>query len=158
MWAEAAKARPDDVDVLSAWGAALAELKRFDEAVKALHKAVNLKPQDKNLHRQFGAIYNKSGNSDRSTDELMVYLAMENGSPVADVAAQAKAARAGSDAARTLASDGVPDQIIAWEFDKQKFETWFYWAKKRAYAFGGGTLSRRSDWSTAETAAAATRK
>ena len=158
MWAQAAKARPDDVDVLSAWGQSLVELKRCGDAVKTVHQAVLLKPQDKNLHRQFGAIYNKCGSSERSTDELMVYLAMEKGTAVADAAAHAKAARACSDAARTLASDGVPDQIIAWESEGQKLDTWFYWSKKRAYLFIGGTLSRKSDWSTAETAAAATRK
>ena len=50
-----------------------------------------------------------------------------------------------------MASDGVPDQIYQWEADNQKFETWFYWSKKRAFAFSAGTLTRKSDWSVADT-------
>lgn len=76
---------------------------------------------------------------------------MQNGQPLADPAAAAKAAREGSAAAKTLASDGSPDQVIAWTADKDSYETWFYWSKKRAYAFKAGSLVTKSDWSVADT-------
>ncbi|MEK7824115.1 MAG: tetratricopeptide repeat protein [Candidatus Eisenbacteria bacterium] len=151
QWRLAVKLRPDDVEALSSLGVVLAEQKKFDEAIRTLHGAVGLKPQDKNLHRQFGAIYTKAGNNGKATEELMVYLAMQNGQPVADPVAAAKAAREGSAAARTLASDGNPDQVISWVADQDSYETWFYWAKKRAYAFKAGSLVTKSDWSVADT-------
>ena len=79
MWAKTCQLRPEDVEALSSWAACLVELKRCPEAITTIHKAVGMKPQDKNLHRQFGAIYTKCGNNARATDELMVYLAMHNG-------------------------------------------------------------------------------
>ncbi len=152
QWAKTVKLRPDDTDALSSWGAVLVELKRCDEAVAALHKAIALKPQDKNLHRQLGAIYTKCGNNAKGTEELMIYLALSKGQPAADAAAAAKAAKQGTDAAKTLASEGVPEQVWQWEADQQKWESWFYWAKKRAYHFGAtGALSQKSDWSAAPT-------
>lgn len=155
MWAKTVELRPDDTDALSSWGASLVELKRCPEAITQVHKAVGLKPKDKNLHRQLGAIYTRCGNNARGTDEMMVYLAMQHGQPVADAASQAKAAKQGTDAAKTLASDGVPEDVIQWELDKQKVETWFYWSKNRAVAFIDGTLSRKSDWTTADAKPAA---
>jgi tetratricopeptide (TPR) repeat protein len=151
QWSKAVKLRPEDSGALSSWGTTLVELKRCPEAIQAVHKAVDLKPQEKNLHRQLGAIYTKCGNNARGTDELMIFLAMQNGQPAADAAAQAKQAKQGSDAAKTLASEGVPEQIYQWTADNQQFETWFYWSKKRAFAFNSGTLSRKSDWSAADT-------
>lgn len=151
MWRVAAKLRPEDSEILASLGAVLAEQKLFEEAIKMLHAAVNLKPQNKNLHRQFGAIYTKAGNNGKATEELMVYLAMQNGQPVADPAAAVKTARAGSAAARTLASDGSPDQLISWVADGDTYATWFYWAKQRAYTFQAGSLVTKSDWSLADT-------
>lgn len=151
QWRLAVKLRPDDDQALASLGAVLAEQKKYEEAIRTLHAAVGLKPQNKVLHRQFGAIYTKAGNNGKATEELMVYLAMQNGQPLADPAAAAKAAREGSAAAKTLASDGSPDQVIAWTADKDSYETWFYWSKKRAYAFKAGSLVTKSDWSVADT-------
>jgi tetratricopeptide (TPR) repeat protein len=151
QWRLAIKLRPEDVEGLSSLAAVLAEQKKYEEAIKIIHTAVNLKPQNKTLHRQSGAIYTKAGNNGKATEELMVYLAMQNGQPAADPVAAAKTAREGSAAARTLASDGDPEQVISWVADKDTYETWFYWAKKRAYTFKLGTLVTKSDWSTADT-------
>jgi tetratricopeptide (TPR) repeat protein len=156
QWAMAVKLRPEDADALSSWGSVLVELKRCDDAARAVHHAVVLKPQEKNLHRLLGNIYGKCGNDARGTDELIVFLAMHNGQPAADAGAAAtKGARAGSDAGKTLAAEGTPDQVIPWEADNQKFETWLYWNKKRAFTFSGGTQYRTVDWSTAYTQPAA---
>lgn len=151
QWRRAIKLRPDDVEALSSLAAVLAEQKKFDEAIKIIHTAVNLKPQNKNLHRQFGSIYTKAGNNGKATEELMVYLAMQNGQPVADPAAAAKASHEGTAAAKTLTSEGNPDQVTNWVADKDNYETWFYWAKKRAYTFKAGTLVTKSDWTVADT-------
>jgi Flp pilus assembly protein TadD len=148
-WNKTLEIRPDDPDALSSLGSCLVELKRCDDAVSALYKAVNLKPENKNLHRQLGAIYTKCGNNQKATESLMIYLAMQNGQPEADPAGAAKAAPAGSGAAKTLAADGPPDQVIRWIADNQKYETWFYWQKKVAYTYSDGTQVSRSDWGTA---------
>ncbi|HYM82033.1 MAG TPA: tetratricopeptide repeat protein [Candidatus Limnocylindria bacterium] len=155
-WRMAAKLRANDVDILGAWGGVLAELKRFDEAVQVLHQAVLLKPDNKTLHRQLGAAYTKAQNNTKATEELMVYLALQNGATEPDAAAAAKAARDGSAAAKTLATEGAPDALNKWEADNQKYETWFYWKKHQAFTFGaGGTLVNRADWSAAAVKSAA---
>lgn len=153
-WQKTVELRPQDTDALSSLGSCLVELKKCDEAVAAVSKAVNLKPQNKNLHRQLGAIYTKCGNNAKATESLMLYLAMQNGQPEADAGAAAKAAPAGSAAAKTAASEGAPDQVIKWVADNQKYETWFYWSKKIAYTFSAGTQVSKSDWGTVGKASA----
>jgi tetratricopeptide (TPR) repeat protein len=151
QWRATLKLRPDDVDAISALGASLSELKKFDEALRVLHDGVLKSPKNKTLHRQLGAVYTKMGNNPKSTEELMVYLALQNGKPVDDPAARAKAAAAGSAAAKTLAANGVPDAIIPWEVDQNKVETWFYWSKNQAYHFQNGNAYGKSDWSMLDT-------
>ena len=86
----------------------------------------------------------------------MIYLTLSKGKPAADAAATAKAAKQGTDAAKTLASEGVPQQIVQWEADQQKWDTWFYWDKRKAFHFStAGTLSQKSDWSQPVLAGAA---
>ena len=156
QWRRAVKLRPEDVEALSALGAVLAEEKKYDEGIRALHTAVLLKPQNKALHRQFGSIYTKAGNNGKATEELMVYLAMQNGQPAADPAASAGAAHDGTAAARTLAADGKPDQVLTWAADQNEgnYETWLYWEKKRAYTFNkSGALVAKSDWRMADASA-----
>jgi Flp pilus assembly protein TadD len=146
-WDKAVKLKPDDTDAKSAYAAVLVELNRCNDAIQVLHPAVVAKPEDQNLHRQLGAIYTKCGNSAKGTEEFMIYLTLSKGKATPDAAASAKAAKQGSDAAKTLATEGVPDKVVQWEADQQKWETWFYWSKKKAYHFGaGGTLSQKSDW------------
>lgn len=159
MWKKTVELRKDDTDAMSAWASCLVDLKRCDEAVDAMHQAVVLKPQNKNLHRQLGQIYTKCGNNQKATESLMIYLAMQNGTPEADAAAAAKSAPAGSAAAKTLASEGTPDQVIRWTADNAKYDTWFYWNKKVAYTYQSGSQVSKSDWgSTGKAAAAAPKK
>src|SRR5262245_15013171 len=49
-WKKTVELRKDDTDARSALGSCLVELKRCDEAVDALHQAVVINPQNKNLH------------------------------------------------------------------------------------------------------------
>jgi tetratricopeptide (TPR) repeat protein len=150
MWQAVVKTRPADSDAWSALAASLVELKKCDEALAAGYQAVGIKAEDGNLHRQLGAIYTKCNNNAKATEELMIYLALSKGQAVADPAAHAKTAS--GQAAKTLASEGTPEQIVPWTADEQKYETWFYWKKKAAYTFNGGTLVTTSDWSSAATA------
>ena len=153
QWRASLKIRPNDPDALSALAETLADMKRFDEAVNVLRQAVLANPKNKLLHRQLGAVYNKAGNNVKSTEELLVFLALHQGQPVDDPAAAAKAAKSGSAAASTLASFGPPDQINRWEGDGQKYETWFYWSKSQALHFGAeGSIASKSDWGTTGTA------
>lgn len=148
FWEKVVKLKPEDTDARSAYAAVLVDLNRCNDAIQVLHPAVVSKPQESTLHRQLGAIYTKCGNSAKGTEELMIYLTLSKGKPAADPAASAKAAKQGSDAAKTLASEGVPEQVVDWEADQQQWQTWFYWGKKKAYHFStAGALSQKSDWS-----------
>lgn len=154
QWRKAAELKPNDPAIPSALAAVLAELKKFDDAIKILHQAVVSSPKDKGLHRQLGAIYTKAGNNQKGTEELMVYLSLQNGSPAADTGAEAKKAAAGSQAAKTLASVGMPEQIYPWVAEGEKWESWFYWSKRLAYHFKSGVLIQKSDWTAPDLKAA----
>jgi tetratricopeptide (TPR) repeat protein len=146
QWRKVLKIRADDVDALSSLGSVLAEQKKCPEAVEAVSKAVTIKPKEKTYHRQLGAIYTKCGNNAKATEELMVYLSMNTGKPAPDASGQSKGAKAGSDAAKTASGEGAPEEIYLWEADGQKYETWFYWNKNKAFTFGNGSLVTKSDW------------
>jgi tetratricopeptide (TPR) repeat protein len=146
MWRAALKLRPTDAEIQSGLAGTLAELGKYPEAVSVLRSAIDSTPRDKKLHRQLGGVYSKANNNPKATEELMIFLALQNGQPAADAAAAAKAAAAGSDAAKTLASMGAPEEIYPWEAQGEKYESWFYWSKKQAYHFKSGALSAKSDW------------
>jgi tetratricopeptide (TPR) repeat protein len=152
FWARAVKLRSDDPDANSAWGAVLVELKRCPEAIQAVHRAVTIKPDNKVLHRQLGAVYTKCGNNARATEELMVYLAMDKGQPVPTADAPNHLKQSAGEAAKIFAKEGAPEQIYKWEAEGQKYETWAYFSKKLAFTFGaGGTMTTKTDWSSAVT-------
>lgn len=149
QWRLVLKQNPDDPEALSSLGSTLADMQKFDEAVQVLSRAVNLKPDNKTYFRQLGAVYSKAGNNAKSTEMLMVFMAMNAGKTNADAAAAAKAAKAGSPAASTLASLGAPDAVYDWESDGRKLQTWVYNAKKQGFTFDAGagmTLVQKSDW------------
>ena len=151
QWKATLAIRPADADAQSALGQTLSEQSKFAEAVKILQAGVLANPKNKVLHRQLGAVYTKMQNNAKSTEELMVFLALNNGKPVSDAGAAAKAAPAGSAAAKTLASMGAPDDVIPWTVDQQKIESWFYWKKNQAFHFQSGALYGKSDWGTVAT-------
>ena len=173
QWKACLVLRPNDADAVSALGQTLlavgdaasgpARDAKYAEAAKILQPAVMANPKNKILHRQLGAVYTKMQNNAKSTEELMVYLALQNGKPVADPAAAAQAtaqaAPAGSAAAKTLATMGTPEEVIPWTVDQQKIESWFYWKKNQAFHFQNGAIYGKSDWgAVATTPAGATGK
>jgi len=147
MWRAALKLKPDDNEIKSAAASNLAELGKYPEAINLLRSAIEASPKDKKLHRLLGAVYTKANNNGKATEELMIFLALQNGQAAPDAAAAAKAAPAGSEAAKTLASMGTPEEVFPWEAQGEKYESWFYWSKKQAYHFKSGVLSAKSDWS-----------
>jgi len=147
MWRAALKLRANDAEIMSGLAGTLAELGKYAEATSVLRSAIEVTPKDKKLHRQLGGVYTKANNNPKATEELMIYLALQNGQPAANAGAAAKAAPAGSEAAKTLAAMGAPEEVYPWEAQGDKYETWFYWTKKQAYHFKAGALSAKSDWS-----------
>lgn len=147
QWRSAIERRPEDTDALSALGATLAELQKFDDAIEAVWNAVRLDPKNKLRHRQLGAVYTKAGNNPKATEELMVYLAMQNGAPVPDVKAETD--KAGPAGKKFLDTNGAPEDVYLWEADGQQYVTWFYWSKGLAQHFQGGRQVQQSDWSAA---------
>lgn len=148
-WRDFIKLKPEDTDAMAALGSTLAELKKYDEAATVLHTAVNLKPREKNLHRQLGGVYARADNQPKSYEEMVVYIALERGTPAEIAADAAKKSPANSDAAKALASMGAPDELRYWEADGQKYETWFYWGKNVALTMRAGLQVARSDWGAA---------
>lgn len=148
QWREAVKLNSKDAEALSSLGSVLADESKFDEAVRVLHQAVAEKPDNKVYFRQLGAAYSKAGNNVKSTEMLMIYLAMDKGTAAADAAAAAKGAKAGSGAANTLGATGSPDKVLDWEYDNRKLQTWIYGGKKQAFTFdsAAGSLVQKSDW------------
>jgi tetratricopeptide (TPR) repeat protein len=147
LWRAALKLRPDDVEIKTGLAGSLADLGKYPDAINVLRSAIDTAPKEKKLHRQLGGVYTKANNNPKATEELMIFLALQNGQPAANAADAAKAAPAGSEAAKTLASMGTPDEVYPWEAQGEKYESWFYWSKKQAFHFKSGTLSAKSDWS-----------
>ena len=145
-WRDFIKLKPEDTDAMAALGSTLAELKKYDEAAAVLHQAVNLKPREKNLHRQLGGVYARADNQPKSYEEMVIYISLERGTPAENAAEAVKKAPANSDAAKTLASLGVPEELRYWEADGQKYETWIYWGKNLAYTMRAGQQVAKSDW------------
>ena len=151
QWRAVLKQSPEDPEALSSLGSTLADMQKFDEAVQVLNHAVNLKPDNKTYFRQLGAVYSKAGNNAKSTEMLMVFMAINAGKENADAASAAKAAKAGSAAANTLAAMGPPDKVFDWESDGRKLQTWMFATKKQGFTFdaaAGMTLVQKSDWSS----------
>jgi tetratricopeptide (TPR) repeat protein len=147
MWRAAMKIKPNDAEIKSGLAGALAELGKYPEAITVLRSAIEVEPRDKKLHRQLGGVYSKSSNNAKATEELMIYLALQNGQPAPDATAAAKGAAAGSEAAKTFSTLGAPEEVYPWEAQGEKYQSWFYWGKKQAYHFKSGALSAKSDWS-----------
>ncbi len=153
QWRAVLAKSPDDPDALSSLGSVLADEKKFADATTVLLRAIALKPEEKVYFRQLGAVYSKAGDNAKSTEMLLVYMAMSKGKALADPAAAAKGARAGSAAANTLASVGSPEKVLEWDDTSGAgvLQTWVYGAKKLAFTFNSaGALVKKSDWSAAK--------
>ena len=147
QWRAALKCKPGDGDAITSLASVLAEEKKFDEAISLLLDGLGADPKNKIMHRQLGGVYTKGGYNAKANEELMVFLAMQNGQPAADAAAAKSSASAGAAGVKAIAANGSPDQVISWEASGEKYDSWFYWSKKMALHFKAGLLITTSDWS-----------
>lgn len=154
FWRQAVALKPDDLDAVRELGICLGDLKKYDEAVQVLSAAAARKPEEKNLYQAMGTIYNKAGDTKKTTQLYMVFLAMQRGT-VLEGAKAAEAAKAGSAAANTKSSLGAPDKAYEWETEGQKLVTWAYFSKKQAYTFETASMGliQKSDWTPTAPAA-----
>lgn len=153
QWRAVLAKTPNDADALSSLGSVLADEKKFDDATAVLLRAIAIKPEEKIYFRQLGAVYSKAANNEKSTEMLLVYMAMNKGTALADAAGAAKGAKAGSAAANTLGAMGAPDKVLEWDDSAGggKLQTWVYPGKQLAFTFNAaGVLIRKSDWSAAK--------
>ncbi len=156
QWRAALKAKPGDVETISSLAATLAENKKYDEAITLLLEGLASSPQNRTLHRQLGGVYTKAGHNAKANEELMVFLAMQNGQAAPDAEAAAKnSAPAGAAGVKALAAHGAPEQVLAWEAGGEKYDSWFYWKKRMALHFKSGIQIALSDWSKGPTGSAA---
>jgi tetratricopeptide (TPR) repeat protein len=156
QWKAVLQIKPDDTDAMSADAACLAELAKYDDAVHVLIRALELKPDEKSLHRQLGGVYAKAGNNAKSYEHMVVYLAFAKGE-----AKDKLTPPAGSVEAATIAKEGAPEAIRVWDADGEKYDTLAYWKKKVVYTFKNGQLAVKTDWSSPAkvgTAAGGTKK
>jgi tetratricopeptide (TPR) repeat protein len=153
MWRMVLLKTPNDSDALSSLGSVLADEKKFDEATAVLLRAVSIKPEEKTYYRQLGAVYSKAGNNAKSTEMLIVFMAMNKGNALPDPAGIAKAAKAGSAAGNTMAAMGAPDKVLEWDDTSGggHLQTWVYATKQLAFTFNAaGVLVQKSDWTAAK--------
>ena len=150
QWRAVLKNTPNDPDALSSLGSVLADEKKYADAQTVLLRAIEIKPEEKVYYRQLGAVYSKANNNAKTTEMLIVYMAMSKGAPAADPAAATKAVKAGTAAASTLSSMGTPDKVLEWDDTSGggKLQTWLYAKKRVAFTYNtAGALVQKSDWS-----------
>jgi tetratricopeptide (TPR) repeat protein len=108
-------------------------------AAKVLFDLVQEHPKDATLHKMLRGSYEKLGQKKKADEQIWVVLGMaDNSSPVADVAAYTSTVGKASDAGKTLAAQGAPEEVRQFASGETKVDVWYYWQKKRVYAFSGG--------------------
>lgn len=147
-WKSFLEVTPNDADALSGLGLVLIDEAKYADALVALQKSLEIKPEEKITFRNLAAAYNKMNNSAKATEMMFVYLSLSNGKPAPDAAGLAKTAKAGTGAANTLAAMGAPDKIMLWTDNTAgQLQTWLYGAKRFAFTFNSaGVLVQKSDW------------
>lgn len=153
QWRAVLAKTPNDPDALSSLGSVLADQKKFGDAQQVLLRAIAIKPEEKVYYRQLGAVYSKGGDNAKSTEMLILYMAMSKGEAKPDAAGAAKEARPGSAAANTLAAMGSPEKVLEWENTDTGglLQTWVYGTKQLAFTFNAaGALVQKSDWTAAK--------
>src|SRR5262249_45849373 len=152
-WRVAVKNKPDDVDALLGLARTLTDMQRGTDALTVLNDALKASPEpNKEIFRELGTTYGKLNNNAKSTEMVLMYLALSRGQAVPDVAGRTKSAKAGSGAASTLSSAGAPDAIYDWESDGKELQTWVYKSKHQGYTFDSQALAlqQKSDWSSVD--------
>jgi tetratricopeptide (TPR) repeat protein len=126
---------------------------RFNEAVafqnagddlneaKVLFALVQDAPKDKSMHAMLRGAYDRLGSKKKADDEVWVILGLnDNAVPVADVPGYVAKVAKVSDAGKTLAANGSPEDVKQFKTEQSTIDIWYYWTKKQAFAFSTGRL------------------
>lgn len=106
---------------------------------KLVFGLVQENPKDKAMHGMLRGFYDRIGSKKKSDDEVWVILGLnDNATPVADVAAYTAKVVKTSDAGKTLAAQGAPEEVKQFKTGDTLIDLWYYWSKKLSFAFSGG--------------------
>ena len=96
-------------------------------------------PKDKALHGMLRGFYDRMGSKEKADDEVWVILGLnDTATPVADVAAYTAKVVKTTDAGKTLAAQGAPEEVKQFKSGDTQIDVWYYWSKKLCFAFAGG--------------------
>ena len=142
QWRAVLKLNPKDSDAMAELATVLAEEKKFPDAIAMAQGALALEPKKPERFQRLGIVYSKASDNARSKQALLAFLALRDGKT-----ADAPTTAAGAAGAKVQGSMGKPEQIVLWEAEGQKYESWFYFGKGLAFHFGGGSQLEKTDWS-----------
>ena len=109
------------------------------ESAKIVFALVQDNPKDKALHGLLRSAFDRMGNKKKADDEVWVILGLnDNATPVADLPGYLAKIAKTSDAGKTLAANGPPDEVRQFKSEQTQIDVWYYWPKKLTYAFAGG--------------------
>jgi hypothetical protein len=106
---------------------------------KILFAMVQDTPKDKSLHGMLRGAYDRMGSKKKTDDEVWVILGLnDTATPVADVTGYVAKVVKASDAGKTLAAQGPPEEVKQFKTDQSVIDIWYYWTKKLVFAFSTG--------------------
>ena len=96
-------------------------------------------PKDKALHGMLRGFYDRLGSKKKADDEVWVILGLnDNATPVTDVTGYTAKVVKTSEAGKTLATQGAPEEVKQFKSGETQIDLWYYWSKKLCFAFTGG--------------------
>jgi tetratricopeptide (TPR) repeat protein len=108
-------------------------------SAKLVFGLVQENPKDKALHGMLRGAYDRMGSKKKADDEVWVILGLnDNAVAVPDVATYTAKVVKASDAGKTLASQGAPEEVRQFKSGETQIDIWYYWSKKLVYSFAGG--------------------
>lgn len=109
------------------------------ESAKLVFGLVQDNPKDKALHGMLRSAYDRMGSKKKADDEVWVILGLnDNAVAVPEVTAYLAKVVKSSDAGKTLAAQGAPDEVRQFKSGETQIDIWYYWSKKLTFAFAGG--------------------
>ena len=106
------------------------------QAAELCFGLIQSQPNDLDAHRVLRTAYDSMGLSEQATDEFWVIAGLSSkATSEANPDTYLEALPKASDAAKVVAAQGKPDEVRHVVAGDTKVDIWFYWAKKRAFAF-----------------------
>jgi tetratricopeptide (TPR) repeat protein len=117
------------------------------ESAKLVWGLVQDNPKDKALHGMLRGAYDRMGSKKKADDEVWVILGLNDTAvPVADLTAYIPKVVKTSDAGKTLAAQGTPEEVRQFKSGETQIDLWYYWTKKQVFAFAGGRQVGAANW------------